>query len=371
MFRKYVVKNDINNDIIFPMETYVALLRGINVGGNKKVAMADLRSLFETAGFTYVRTYINSGNIIFSSKKSATLAATIEKLLLKKFGFSIMTMICTAENMVRVSQAIPKSWTNHTDQKTDVLFLAPDFDSKKTIKKIKHDPAIDTLIYTPGAILWNIDRSQYNKSGMRYFFGTDVYKNMTARNVNSVNIGGLSENQLLRYDFGLAPLSRGQHAVVRPPVTERSNDRNAGRIWSPVDGVLTISQHGNHIDIGIYVGEDDKQEYFKFVRVNAEDLPKVTFLLKDLPTEDIKPLPRGEILPLEKVTAGQLVLEIRGCAYHVARHDVNTGFVTDISRVAMPAELTELFHVLNDMRELQNDMVLLPRRGTDNARRSY
>jgi uncharacterized protein (DUF1697 family) len=148
--------------------------------------MADLRSLFETAGFTYVRTYINSGNIIFSSKKSATLAATIEKLLLKKFGFSIMTMICTAENMVRVSQAIPKSWTNHTDQKTDVLFLAPDFDSKKTIKKIKHDPAIDTLIYTPGAILWNIDRSQYNKSGMRYFFGTDVYKNMTARNVNTV-----------------------------------------------------------------------------------------------------------------------------------------------------------------------------------------
>lgn len=61
------------------MVRYVALLRGINVGGHNRVAMGDLRSLIEDLGFTDVRTYLNSGNVVFSSRERSNdeLATTI------------------------------------------------------------------------------------------------------------------------------------------------------------------------------------------------------------------------------------------------------------------------------------------------------
>ena len=87
---------------------------------------------------------------------------------------------------------IPKGWGNDTKQKTDVLFLFDEFDSKNTLKKIVTKKDVDTLIYIKGVIVWNVDRAHYNKSGMKKFIGTEVYKNMTARNVNTVRkLGGM------------------------------------------------------------------------------------------------------------------------------------------------------------------------------------
>lgn len=67
---------------------YIALLRGINVGGNNKVAMLELRSVFEQAGMKNVTTYINSGNVIFESELSKNkLASMLELAIEQKFGF--------------------------------------------------------------------------------------------------------------------------------------------------------------------------------------------------------------------------------------------------------------------------------------------
>lgn len=167
------------------MKRYVALLRGINVGGNNKVSMQDLKKVFEELGFVDVSTYINSGNVIFSSDKSVD-AQKIEKGLEKCFGFSIKVVVRTAENIQKLAKEIPIGWKNDADMKTDVLFLWDEFNKKETIELLNSKENIDTLLYFDGAIVWHILRENYNKSAMHAFIGSVVYKNMTARNINTV-----------------------------------------------------------------------------------------------------------------------------------------------------------------------------------------
>jgi len=78
-----------------PMTSYVALLRGINVAGHKLIKMDHLASIFTAAGFCNVRTYIQSGNVIFDSRStnSELLAARIERLLKKTLGHDIPVMV--------------------------------------------------------------------------------------------------------------------------------------------------------------------------------------------------------------------------------------------------------------------------------------
>ena len=166
------------------MKKYVALLRGINVGGNNKVEMKKLKSVFESAGFLNVATYINSGNVIFETNKTE-LDILIEKILHKNFHFPIRVVVRDAKNIQKLCAAIPSNWSNDTKQKTDILFLWDHYDNKKSITLIKATD-VDTLVYVPGAIIWNVPRSDYRKSGMHKFIGSDVYQHMTARNVNTV-----------------------------------------------------------------------------------------------------------------------------------------------------------------------------------------
>lgn len=167
------------------MKTYIALLRGINVGGNCKVEMPKLKKTFESMGFSDVATYINSGNVIFKSNKEVT-SQYIEKVLSKEFGFEIKTLVISGVQLKKIARAIPSHFTNDTELRTDVLFLWKDFDKKSTIKLIKINPDVDNLKYVSGAIIWNLKRSDYGKSRMNKLIGTVVYKNMTGRNVNTV-----------------------------------------------------------------------------------------------------------------------------------------------------------------------------------------
>lgn len=167
------------------MKTYVALLRGINVGGNKKVEMAKLKQVFEKLGFERVSTYINSGNVIFSSK-SAPIATDLEKVLKKTFGFAIAVVVRDAASIAKVAKAIPKGWDNNPEVRTDVLFLWDEYNKKSSLGLISAHPEADKLKYVDGVIIWQVDRKFYTKSGMRKFIGTPLYKNMTARNVNTV-----------------------------------------------------------------------------------------------------------------------------------------------------------------------------------------
>jgi uncharacterized protein (DUF1697 family) len=85
---------------------YVALLRGINVGGKHPVPMAKLRARCEALGYTDVQTYIQSGNVVFSSTRAVTPAA-FEKALQSEFGFAIPVVLRTAKELAGIAAHDP------------------------------------------------------------------------------------------------------------------------------------------------------------------------------------------------------------------------------------------------------------------------
>lgn len=167
---------------------YVALLRGINVGGNSKIAMSELKVLFESLGYTRVSTYINSGNIVFEADEltASEIVAKIESAIVTRFGLPVRVIIRDVATMIALVQTIPDSWTNDTTQKTDVLFLWDEIDSPAIIDQISHKPYLEELRYVHGALLWNIGRKNITKSALLRIVGTPIYKQMTVRNVNTV-----------------------------------------------------------------------------------------------------------------------------------------------------------------------------------------
>lgn len=170
------------------MYTYVALLRGINVGGNNKIEMSKLKKCFESLGYTDVATYINSGNVVFKTKKKdvATLVSEIERVIKKKFKLEIPVVLRDKKNIDKVCSKIPSDWVNDKEQKSDVMFLWDEYNAKETLDLIDSNPKVDTLLYIDGAILWHLKKKDYGKSKMRDLIGTKLYKNMTVRNVNTV-----------------------------------------------------------------------------------------------------------------------------------------------------------------------------------------
>ena len=92
------------------MKTYIALLRGINVSGQKKILMADLRTLLEKAGLQNIKTYIQSGNVIFSSsEKKETVATIIFEAIQKKYGWEVPVLVFTSTELKSVFDNCPFS----------------------------------------------------------------------------------------------------------------------------------------------------------------------------------------------------------------------------------------------------------------------
>jgi len=88
---------------------YIALLKGINVGGHKKVPMAELRAVLTKAGFSDVSTYIQSGNVFFQSSKNniEDLEKDLEKAIVGHFGFEVLVMVKTHEELQRIFENCP------------------------------------------------------------------------------------------------------------------------------------------------------------------------------------------------------------------------------------------------------------------------
>jgi uncharacterized protein (DUF1697 family) len=90
------------------MPKYIALLRGINLGGNNKVPMSELKSMCDTSGFQNARTYINSGNVVFDSKLSEFRVKTsLEKCIAAFAGKPIVVVVRTGPEMAAVLAANP------------------------------------------------------------------------------------------------------------------------------------------------------------------------------------------------------------------------------------------------------------------------
>jgi uncharacterized protein (DUF1697 family) len=108
------------------MPTYAALLRGINVGRNKRIGMADLRSLVEGLGHESVRTHLQSGNIVFDSRKRSArpLETAIEQAIAAELDMDVTVMVRRADELAAVVDASPFAGRTDDPKKIHVAFLS-------------------------------------------------------------------------------------------------------------------------------------------------------------------------------------------------------------------------------------------------------
>lgn len=106
------------------MKTYIALLRGINVGGHKKVPMAELRKLLSNSGLKNVQTYIQSGNVIFQSSKTSIseIENNISKSIFNYFGFQVSVIVKSTSDLQTIFNGCPFS----DEQKEKSYFIVLD-----------------------------------------------------------------------------------------------------------------------------------------------------------------------------------------------------------------------------------------------------
>jgi uncharacterized protein (DUF1697 family) len=166
---------------------YVALLRGINVGGKTLIKMADLKICVEELGLDDVSTYIASGNVLFQSseRSAAKLEKKIESALEQRFRLPVKVVVLNRAAYARIVGAIPKSWVGEQSLRANVAFVRRGTDARAVVRKLDPDPAVEEVKAIDGAILWATRRDAVNHSVMRKLIGGAAYKELTVRNLNT------------------------------------------------------------------------------------------------------------------------------------------------------------------------------------------
>jgi uncharacterized protein (DUF1697 family) len=172
------------------MARYVALLRGINVGGNNLIKMAALKVTFEKLGFEDVATYIQSGNVLFTAAEAADakLAARIEAALTKAHAYQASLVIRSQKEMRAIIQRAPAGFGAQPDKyRYDVIFLKAPLTAAAAIKDVPTNPAVDEATAGNGVLYFSRLSSKATASRLGKVVGMPIYKNMTIRNWNTTS----------------------------------------------------------------------------------------------------------------------------------------------------------------------------------------
>ena len=165
---------------------FAALLRGINVGKSVQVPMKTLKALLEELGLENVVTYLNSGNVIFSSElDSVKLSRLLEAELEIRFGQKIPVLVKSSPEIIRIQEAIPPEWKNDESQQSYVAYLFKEFARPGLVAELPIRTEYMTIMYALEALIWNIKRENYNKSHITKIASHASYAGMTTRNVNT------------------------------------------------------------------------------------------------------------------------------------------------------------------------------------------
>lgn len=171
------------------MKTYIAFLRGINVGGHHKVPMADLKNELQTLGLKNIITILNSGNIIFDStnKDIAIIEQNITLHLEKTFGFPIPTIVRTAETIQHILKEVPFNNLEITkDIKLYISFLKTAVEPNLQIPWESEDQAYKILDYKNKNIISVLDLSKSKTTKAITTLEHSFGKNITTRNWNTL-----------------------------------------------------------------------------------------------------------------------------------------------------------------------------------------
>ena len=170
------------------MGRYVALLRGINVGGRNAIRMAELRACFEDHGFRNVATYIQSGNVIFESgdRSSARLTQLIEDMLAATFHYPASVVLRTRKQLRGIVEGAPDGFgTQPARYRYDVLFLKPPLSAAAAIRSVPIKEGVDEAHAGTGVLYHSRLISRASQSRLSRVVSMPIYQSMTIRNWNT------------------------------------------------------------------------------------------------------------------------------------------------------------------------------------------
>jgi uncharacterized protein (DUF1697 family) len=170
------------------MPSYVALLRGINVGGKNLVRMPALKACFEANGFEDVATYIQSGNVLFSSPETRApeLAGRIEAMLGQAFGYKATVVVRNRRQMQAIVKRAPKGFgAEPAKYRYDVIFLKEPLSAKAAITSVPTKPGVDEAHAGTGVLYFSRLISKATQSRLNRIVSSPIYPNVTIRNWNT------------------------------------------------------------------------------------------------------------------------------------------------------------------------------------------
>ena len=166
------------------MPSSVALLRGINVGGRNLIGMPDLAACFRDAGYQDVRTYIQSGNVLFTANLAAgaKLEEAVERMLEGRFKIPILVVVRSRDELAATIAAAP---ANHGSEelRSDVFFLKHPLTAEATYAELPElREGVDSVALGPGAIYFSRVAAQASRTRITRLMSMPVYRQMTVRN---------------------------------------------------------------------------------------------------------------------------------------------------------------------------------------------
>lgn len=173
------------------MTTYISILRGINVSGQKKILMADLKALYEKIGFNNVQTYIQSGNVVFDytgDKSILAIAEMIEHSIDKKYNFQVPVLVKQADDLISTIKNNPFTEEVAVDpSRVAVTFLEnqPTAENLKKLEGVEYPP--DRFIIDGENIYIHCPKSYGNSKLSNNFFEKKLKVRATTRNWKTIN----------------------------------------------------------------------------------------------------------------------------------------------------------------------------------------
>jgi len=167
---------------------YVALLRGINVGGNNVIKMADLRACFEGLKLDDVRTYIQSGNVVFRSptKSGAKLALAIERALSATFSYESRVVLVSEPDLAAIVAEAPAGFGQRADKyRYDVIFPRAPLQPKQALPLLPTNPAVDVASAGQHALYYRRLIAKATQSRLGRLTQLPLYQEVTIRNWNT------------------------------------------------------------------------------------------------------------------------------------------------------------------------------------------
>jgi len=170
------------------MDKYVAFLRGINISGKNKIIMSDLKSEFEELGFSEVSTYLNSGNIAFSSETD-NAKPIIEKMIKDKFDLEVPVYVIRMDYLKDILAHSPDWWGLDNKEKYHNLIFILSSDTPEDIYALigELSEGLETAQIYKDVIFWSFDRKAYQKCNWwKKTASVGVAEKLTIRTANTI-----------------------------------------------------------------------------------------------------------------------------------------------------------------------------------------